>query len=251
MSFCVTNCPHLVNHPCSSNRHTSTNNIQLASVDSVTNNSLYPSQRQQGFNTSGIGYFADDFHPSTFDSNPKVVAVPVLPAAASGDRMNIFLHNVVAPSLKVPLPPPGVRLETTMQLAYCKQLLRNHLSPSLAVASITAGLDPSQRASVDAILQDKEEQKKIRELAIRIVEDFVADSLKTSDEIAEAILLGPYQDQEYYHKLLNCLITEFEAAKLLDIDLLQGLVQLVQCSGTDYLQSDDLVRILVEMTVRI
>ncbi|KAG0302930.1 hypothetical protein BGZ97_002119, partial [Linnemannia gamsii] len=181
--------------------------------------------------------------PLATDSKPKADAPP-LPAPASGDRMNIFLQNVVAPSLKVPLPPPGVRLETTMQLAYCNKLLRIHLSPSLAVASITAGLDPSQQASVDALLQDKEEQNKVRELAIRIVKDFVADRVKDSEEIAEVVLLGPYLDQEYYRKLLNCFIAEFEAAKLLDIDLLQGLVQLVQCAGTDYLQPDDLVRML-------
>ncbi|KAG0293087.1 hypothetical protein BGZ96_003359 [Linnemannia gamsii] len=188
---------------------------------------------------------------STSDSNAKAAAAPVLPAPPSGDRMNIFLQNVVTPSLKISLPPPGVRLDTTMQLAYCNQLLHTHLSPYLAVAIITTGLDPSQQASVDALLQDKEEQDKVRELAIRVVEEFVANSLKSLEEIAEVVLLGPYLDQEYYRKLLNCFIAEFEAAKLLDIDLLQGLVQLVQCAGTDYLQPDDLVRILVVLRTRL
>ncbi|KAK3827049.1 MAG: hypothetical protein J3R72DRAFT_517382 [Linnemannia gamsii] len=189
--------------------------------------------------------------PSTPDSNSKGVAAPVLSTAASDDRMNIFLQNVVAPSPKVTLPPPGVRLESTMQLAYCNQLLRTNFSPSLAVASITASLDPSQKASVDALLQNKEEQNKVLELAIRVVEEFVADSLKSSEEIAEVILLAPYLDQEYYRKLLNSLVAEFEAAKLLDIDLLQGLVQLVQCAGTDYLQPDDLIRILAVLRTRL
>ncbi|KAG0266015.1 hypothetical protein BGZ95_003155, partial [Linnemannia exigua] len=182
--------------------------------------------------------------PSTPDSSSKAKAAPDLLAAVTGDRMNIFLQNIVAPSLKVPLPPPGVHLETTMQLAYCNQLLRTHLSPSLAVASTTAGLDPFRQASVDALLKDEEGQNKVRELAIRVVEEFMADSLKCSEEIAEVVLLGPYLDQEYYRKLLNCFIAEFEATKLLDIDLLQGLVQLVQSAGPDYLQPDSLARVL-------
>ncbi|KAG0297342.1 hypothetical protein BGZ97_004312, partial [Linnemannia gamsii] len=189
--------------------------------------------------------------PSTLDSDPKAAVAPVSPAAASGGRLNIFLQNIAVHSLKAPLPPPGVRLETTMQLAYFNQLLHTHLSPSLAAASFTAGLDSSQQASVNAFLQDKEEQKKVRELTIRVVEEFVADTLKSAEEIAEVVLLAPYLDQEYYRKLLSCFIAEFEAAKLLDIDLLQGLVQLVQCAKADYLQPDDLVRILVVLRIRL
>ncbi|KAK3827055.1 MAG: hypothetical protein J3R72DRAFT_517387 [Linnemannia gamsii] len=188
--------------------------------------------------------------PAPTDSNAKAGAL-VMPAAASGYRMKISLQNAIAPSHIVPLPPSGVRIETTMQLAYCSQLLRTNLSPSLAVAIITASLDPSQQASVDALLQNKEEQNKVLELAIRVVEEFVADSLKSSEEIAEVILLAPYLDQEYYRKLLNSLVAEFEAAKLLDIDLLQGLVQLVQCAGTDYLQPDDLIRMLAVLRTRL
>ncbi|KAG0275162.1 hypothetical protein BGZ95_009126, partial [Linnemannia exigua] len=188
---------------------------------------------------------------STSTPTSEATAAPVLPAATSGDRMKIFLQNVTASSRKAPLSPPGVRLEPTMQLAYCNQLLRTHLSPSLAVASIIAGLDPSQKVSVETVLQDKEGQVKVRELAIKVVEDFVSDGLKSSKKIAEVVLLGSYLDQEYYRRLLNCFIAEFEAAKLLDIDLLQGMVQLVQCAGADDLQPNNLVRILAILRIRL
>ncbi|KAG0362164.1 hypothetical protein BGX24_005186 [Mortierella sp. AD032] len=96
-----------------------------------------------------------------------------------------------------------------------------------------------------------EEQQKLRELNIRVVEEFVTVGLKNSEKIAEVILLGPFLGQEYYRKLLNCFIGEFEAAKLLDTDLLQGLVRLVQCAGPVYLQPDDIVRILVVLRTRL
>ncbi|KAK3807395.1 MAG: hypothetical protein J3R72DRAFT_499470 [Linnemannia gamsii] len=169
---------------------------------------------------------------------------------ASPALLSSFPHNVAAPSLHVALPPPGTRLATTAQLAHY-QLLHAHLSPSSVTASITVGQDQSQQASIDALLQNMEEQEKIRELVTRVVEEFVTDGLKNAEEIAEIVLLGPGMGQEYYRKLLNCFIGEFEAAKLLDIDLLQGLVRLVQCAGPDYLQPDDLVRMLVVLRTRL
>ncbi|KAG0254344.1 hypothetical protein BGZ95_006069, partial [Linnemannia exigua] len=62
---------------------------------------------------------------------------------------------------------------------------------------------------------------RISELTIKVVEEFIVDSGKASEKIGEVALLGPYLDQEYRRKLLNCLIAELETAKLLAIDLLQ------------------------------
>lgn len=104
---------------------------------------------------------------------------------------------------------------------------------------------------MDAILQDKDGRAQIRWLATRVVEEFAADSLKTSNKVAEVILLGSSLSQEAYRKLLNCFITEFETASLLYIDLLQGFVQLVQCAQPDYLLPDDFARILVVLRARL
>ncbi|KAF9102328.1 hypothetical protein BGX29_004706, partial [Mortierella sp. GBA35] len=153
--------------------------------------------------------------------------------------------------LTAALPPPGTRFETTSQLAYCSSLPRKHLSPDLAVETFTPPLEASQKALVEPLIQDEEEQNRIQWLAQRVVEEFATDSLKTSALISEVVLLGPSLDKEYHHKLLNCLIAEFENSRLLDVDLLQGLVQLVQCAGTAYLLPDDLVRILVVLRTRL
>ncbi|KAF8935632.1 hypothetical protein BGZ47_009815 [Haplosporangium gracile] len=173
------------------------------------------------------------------------------PPAISQPWLHVFPTNVNQPSLHVTIPLPGARLETTLQLAYCSNLLRTHLSPSSAVTSISGPLNPSQKASIDAILNSKEEQDHIREMTIRVIEEFVNDGLKTSEKISEVVLLGPCLDQEYYRKLLNCFIAEFETARMLDLDLLQGLVQLVECAGPLYLVPDDLVRILVALRTRL
>ncbi|KAG0251293.1 hypothetical protein BGZ95_006945, partial [Linnemannia exigua] len=122
---------------------------------------------------------------STSTITESKAEAPALSAAAPGNETSIFPQNAAAPSLQVPLPAPGARLETTMQLAYCNQLLRMHLSTSSATASITVGQDLYQQASVDALLRNMEEQLNIRELAIRVVEEFVTDALKNAEEIAE------------------------------------------------------------------
>jgi WD40 repeat protein len=201
------------------------------------------------------------FVPQDYEDGSTSAITTLIPAASETNSpkqsltafepwLHIFPHNMAAPLLRVELPPPGIRLRTTAQLAYCNNLLRTPLSLCLDAASIFHSLDPSQQASVNALLQDKEEQDRVRGLTIRVIEEFAADALKTSDKISEVILLGPFLVQEHYRRLLNCFIAEFETSTLLDIELLQGLVQLVECAKVDYLQPDDLIRILAVLRIR-
>lgn len=69
--------------------------------------------------------------------------------AASEPLLHIFSQNVAAPSA---LPSHSNPLATTAQLAYWNNLVRMHMSPSLAKASVIASLNPDQQASIDAIL---------------------------------------------------------------------------------------------------
>ncbi|KAF8928926.1 WD_REPEATS_REGION domain-containing protein [Haplosporangium gracile] len=198
--------------------------------------------------------------PKAEDQSPKppvsggleTKALSSLPPTASQTISLHFPQNIAAPLLPFALPPSGLsRLETTSQLAYCNNLLRAHLTSPSAAGSIEASLTTSQRASVKAILEDEEEQNRVWWLTSRVVEEFVADTLKASATISEVLLLGSYLDQEYHRKLVNVFIDEFKNAALLDIELLQGLVQLVQCAALDYLLPDDLVKILGIIRVRL
>ncbi|KAG9063966.1 hypothetical protein KI688_004080 [Linnemannia hyalina] len=203
---------------------------------------------------------ASDVHPV---ADQAVISTPPvdksLPAPVKTKRMsNIFLENLAAPMMKIELPAVQDRIEVTQQLAYCNALLLHGSSPPQATAAeleeqapdpaITLQTNPNLDkkeldwlAEMDKNLPAKE---RISWLGTRMVDEFAKDVLKDSTEIAEIVLLGPVLDKETYRSLLSCTITAFEQSVLLNVDLLQGLVQLVQVAPPDSLVSDDLVKIL-------
>ncbi|KAF9079921.1 hypothetical protein BGX23_002979, partial [Mortierella sp. AD031] len=187
-------------------------------------------------------------------ASSRTTALPLLseaPMTVQQPWLSTFPQNVTAPTSSTVLPPPGTRFETTAQLTYCNNLLRKYLSPSSTAETVMDSFDASQIAVIKPYAQDEEEATRVRWLATRVVEEFAAESTKVSTTISEVVLLAPSLDKEYYRKLLNCMIAEFEKMSLLDVELLQGMVQLVQCAEPDYLNPDDLVRILVILRTRL
>ncbi|KAK3819084.1 MAG: hypothetical protein JOS17DRAFT_836977 [Linnemannia elongata] len=188
---------------------------------------------------------------TAFSTDAMSKALQELPTSVQQPWLIIFPQNVAAPVFSTILPPPGACFENTAQLAYCNYLLRKCLSPSLAVGAINTPLDPTLQALIEPYAQNEDEAARVRWLVQRVVEEFVADSLKGSAVLSEVILLAPSLNEEHYRKLLNCLIAEFETATLLDIDLLKGMVQFVENASPDYLQPDDLVRIFAVLRARL
>ncbi|KAF9125221.1 hypothetical protein BG015_004937, partial [Linnemannia schmuckeri] len=88
-------------------------------------------------------------------------------------------------------------------------------------------------------------------LGTHMVDEFAADASKDSTKIAEMVLIGPVLDKEHFRRLLSCIITTFDQCVILDIDLLQGLVQLVQSAPPKSLVSDGLVKIFGLLRVRL
>ncbi|KAG0200938.1 hypothetical protein BGX33_010681, partial [Mortierella sp. NVP41] len=121
--------------------------------------------------------------------------------------LTIFPQNVAAPMLSTALPPSGTRFETTAQLAHCNNLLRKHLSPSAASETHILSLNAPQQAAIEPFVQDEEEQNRVLCLTQKVVEEFAVNTLKTSALISEVVLLAPSLNEEYYRKLLNCLIS--------------------------------------------
>ncbi|KAF9110645.1 hypothetical protein BGX30_007915, partial [Mortierella sp. GBA39] len=157
--------------------------------------------------------------------------------------INVFLENVPKPTLRTDLPRPQQRIERTEQLIYCNALL---LQDSLSLPSTEQEptLDKTELAWLVEIKNDPIEQDRLQWLANRMVEKFIQEGIKDSTKIAEIVALGPIFQQEPYRKLLSSFIKELDDSLLLNVDLLQGLVQLVQSSSPGYLVSDDLVKIL-------
>ncbi|KAF9900586.1 hypothetical protein EC991_007159 [Linnemannia zychae] len=176
------------------------------------------------------------------------------PAPKPQPWLSIFPEKVNPPLFTTALPGVGARIESTAQLAYTNLLLRRHSSTEegeVENLDKPLPLDPAQQALLDAILKEDEEKAQIRWLATRVVEEFAGDALKDMETISEVVLLGPVLDREYHRKLINVLIGEFENAKLLDVGLLEGLVEMIQCAGVDYLQADDLIKILAVLRIRL
>ncbi|KAF9131238.1 hypothetical protein BGX30_013187 [Mortierella sp. GBA39] len=87
------------------------------------------------------------------------------------------------------------------------------------------------------------ERDQLRWLVDQLIKAFSDDTINGSDAVAEIVLLGPVLDSDTYRSLLSCFIAKFENTTPLDVNLLQGLIQLVECASIGYLVDSDLVRI--------
>ncbi|KAG0057420.1 hypothetical protein BGZ89_001870, partial [Linnemannia elongata] len=181
-------------------------------------------------------------------SNAQPSALPTTP------RLNIFPKNMSPPVGLITLPEIGSRIDTTPQLALCLDLLLkigDHDDQQGDPSQVLLTGTTAQLAWIQSIKQDPIEKKRLRWLGARMVDEFAKDASKDSIKIAEMVLIGPVLDSEHYRRLLSCTITAFDQAVLLDIDLLQGLVQLVQSAPSEALLPDDLVKILRVLRIRL
>ncbi|KAF9203908.1 hypothetical protein BGZ49_005902 [Haplosporangium sp. Z 27] len=108
-----------------------------------------------------------------------------------------------------------------------------------------------ERKWIDAKSNDTEEIKRLQSLSTKIIVEFMSDGLKDPAAVAETIYLVPFLSKEHYQKLLNTFISGIDQSTLLDFSLLEGLAQQIQCARPDYLQADDLVKILSSLSARL
>ncbi|KAF9142515.1 hypothetical protein BG015_000800 [Linnemannia schmuckeri] len=176
---------------------------------------------------------------------------------------DIFPKNVAKPAIKTALPGPE-RIERTDQLLYCNMLLlQDSVATSSSMTDEENATDDSINTSQEPTLNKAEQEwlKKIEKdpvkqdhiqwLVTRMVEAFIKDSNKDSIKIAEIVALAPVLRKEPYRKLLSTIITEFDESRILDINLLHGLVHLIQSASPKFLVSDDLIKILSMLRTRL
>ncbi|KAF8930486.1 hypothetical protein BGZ58_008204 [Dissophora ornata] len=168
-----------------------------------------------------------------------------------------FPKNVPKPAVRSVVPVKlDDRIDSTSQLVFCISLLpkdpftstsaeNDGSVPDVASEGLQdVPLNEAERDWLDAIKQDPEEQEHLRWMVSKLVAEFVKHPTKNSKAIAEAVILGPVLNRADYRTLLLCFIEKFEDTPLLDVEALQGIVQLVQCASPLYLENDDLLKIL-------
>ncbi|KAG0295633.1 hypothetical protein BGZ98_001319 [Dissophora globulifera] len=156
----------------------------------------------------------------------------------------IFNQDVAPAAAKYPLPKTGARLESTPQLAYCLALLPPLVLPMKP-------LDEAQQEWSQAKADDKDEQDRLHTMATDLTKAFINDVLKSPSTVAEVVCLAPILDQEHFRRLLMTFIDGIGQATLLELHLLEGLAHLMQCALPDYLDADDLVKILEVLSTRL
>jgi WD40 repeat protein len=168
-------------------------------------------------------------------------------------RLNAFRQNVDRPIVRVVLPDVGTRIDNTPQLAMCLGLLPkgHNIDDHRKVLLQGDSIDAGSVTWIKALEQEPIERHHIHWLGVRMVEVFIGDTLKDSVKIAEVVLIGAVLEREHYRKLLSCFVNEFDGARILDIEILQGLVQLVQAASPGFLNADDLIKILSIIRTRL
>ncbi|KAF9913046.1 hypothetical protein EC991_005914 [Linnemannia zychae] len=164
----------------------------------------------------------------------------------------LFTENFAKPEFMTSLPAPGGRFESTTQLALCSNLLRRHLAtvssktPASATPLLTAMIKPLDSVELELILpffEDKDELDYILSMTKDVVELFMTDSFWKPETLAEVLMLIPGLDRVTYRQWLGFLLTKFADAPLVEFELLQALVQTVECAAPGCLDADDLGKI--------
>ncbi|KAG0019776.1 hypothetical protein BGZ80_005277, partial [Entomortierella chlamydospora] len=155
----------------------------------------------------------------------------------------IFVQLIAPPSVKYTLPEVTERISSTPQLAYCLSLL-----PPLTSKD---GLSELEIEWSQARVDDPDEQERLRTVAVDVIRAFVRDELKRPDVIAEVVCLAAVLDEDDFRKLLQAFVDGIERSVLLELHLLDGLAQLMRNAPPGYIGTDDLVKILEILTMRL
>ncbi|KAG0042330.1 hypothetical protein BGZ90_009431, partial [Linnemannia elongata] len=102
--------------------------------------------------------------------------------------VTVFSENINPPVVPITLPEFGSRIKTTPQLALCIGLLANGGKPINREEyswQVWSSDTAAQLAWIESMKQDPVEQKHLRWLGTRMVDEFAKDPSKDSTEIAE------------------------------------------------------------------
>ncbi|GAM52457.1 hypothetical protein EBME_0920 [bacterium endosymbiont of Mortierella elongata FMR23-6] len=152
-----------------------------------------------------------------------------------------FKKNVSAPVLEGALPVANKPPKNLEQLANGLILLSSQSNPDIEF---------SEQAQTWLAQIDPSEAKRLQNLATDVIRVFVKDELKEMS-VAEVVVLAPGLTKELFNALLKRLVNGIERSTLLEADLLDGLAQMIRNAGPEYLDTDDLVKIVKVISERL
>ncbi|KAG0273685.1 hypothetical protein BGZ95_010507, partial [Linnemannia exigua] len=157
----------------------------------------------------------------------------------------IFPSNVAPPALNTDLPHPGARIDSTLQLVYCNNILAGGqglvTTDSNDLGHYNTPLKARERVWLQRV--DTLEPYRLRWTVEQMVKSFAEDTLKGTAALAEIVLLGPLLDREHYRILMSGILDKFEQSSSVDLTLLRGVAQVLECAPSGFLIDDDVVRI--------
>ncbi|KAG0375292.1 hypothetical protein BGX24_009313, partial [Mortierella sp. AD032] len=169
-------------------------------------------------------------------------------------RNDIFFTDAPKPMVRwATLADHRGRIESTQQLVFCASLMLNGpLLPIVERGTTEVSVsNDAECAWLIAMQKNPLARAHIRWLLSKVVAEFVKISSPESSAISEVVILGPALRRADYRALLSFFIERFEQIPLQNIDILGGLVQLVQSASPGFLVDDDLVRILKTLRQRL
>ncbi|KAG0204571.1 hypothetical protein BGX28_003542 [Mortierella sp. GBA30] len=188
---------------------------------------------------------ADRLHTPVSRESPTPKDMPL--------RKDIFHKDVLASAVRTDLPEVGARVDKTCQLVFCIHLLHKKMPSDSGIPDVEEmELDDDNRERLKALRSDPMALDYLHWLAIQIAEEFINHTAMDWETIAEVVLLGPILTRNAYRGLVSCFVSKFDNDKaVLNIEILQGMVQLVQSASPGFLEDDDVVRILNALQVRL
>ncbi|GLR01615.1 hypothetical protein GCM10007934_14270 [Mycoavidus cysteinexigens] len=179
-----------------------------------------------------------------FASSYGVASLGLEQAHRKLNEVSFFQSNPSAPVMADALPAVGERPKNLQQLANGLILL------SLKESAQGETIELSEEAQAWLRETEETEAKRLNALATEVIRVFVDDELKELS-VAEVVVLAPGLSKELFNALLKRLINGIEHSTLLETDLLDGLAQMIRNAAPEYLDTDDLVKIVEVVSARL
>ncbi|KAF9932714.1 hypothetical protein BGZ65_004357, partial [Modicella reniformis] len=256
------------NHPNDVERNALSESVAAAYIDlgklldghgyRVEAQAIFKKTEKWGGNVQDLGRLAQYSFPNSIEHSNNGDQDSKVDASAGDSSTNqpkqtrdiatipptIFAVNVRPLTIDLKLPEADERLVNTPQLACCLSLLQ-------ASRSNDDILEPAARKWMQVIEKDTDEQERLKTMATDVIRAYKRDEIKDAKIVAEVVYLAPVLDKDAFNDLLKEFYKGIEHSGLLDVHQLEGLAQLVQGAGPDFLEADDLVKILGLLSARL